>query len=120
MYAVAWRRLSRSLRVIVDPLARYRVNIARVSLLILVITGLVSTPNFLSKPSMFLLATAVGIAHWAEGVARTAAMGIPLAVRPGPIPPGFPGWARPFQPFAAGAANGLASGKCAWNGRTKE
>jgi O-antigen ligase len=104
MYAVAWRRLSRSLRKLQDPLARYRANVARVALLVLVVTGLVSTPNFLSKPSMFLLATAVGIAHWAERMARQGGLvgADPRRLQPEPAGLSPAGWPSPAGPLGWG------------------
>lgn len=104
VYIVAWRRLSRSLRLLRDPLTRYRINIARMALLILVITGLVSIPNFLSKPSMFLLATAVGIAHWAERKVQQTLGYVPMRRGSMPVPSRLAGWPSPQETGAFGQA----------------
>ena len=71
VYLIAWLRLSRSLRLLRDPVARYRVNFARLILLALLISGM-SRPNFLAVDSMFLLAVATGISLWAEQTARAS------------------------------------------------
>ena len=107
VYVIAWRRLSRALGVLQDPLVRYRINLARVALLVMVILGLVSTPNFLNKPSMFLLATIVGIAHWAERMARQVHGRAPAGPGMNAAQPGFSGWPRPPVP---GGWPGVAGG----------
>lgn len=70
VYLLAWRRLSRSVKYVTDPLFHYRVNMARMILLVLLISGLFFRPNFISQDAMFLLATVIGIAHWAEQKTR--------------------------------------------------
>lgn len=71
VYLIAWRRLTRSLKRVYDPVFRYRVNIARMALLIMLVTGCLSRINFLGQETMFLLAIVVGIGHWAEQVVQT-------------------------------------------------
>lgn len=72
VFIVAWRRLSRSLGFRPDLPTRYRINIARIALLTLLISGAMTRPNFLSQNTMFMLGVAVGVAHWAEQQARWA------------------------------------------------
>ena len=84
VYVIAWRRLSRSLKSINSSLFRYRINMARLSLLILLISGALSRPNFIGQDTFFLIGIVVGIAHWAESVARLArrSAGAILAPKP--------------------------------------
>lgn len=97
-YASSWRRLSRSLRFHRDPRIRYRINISRMAILILLITGALSRINFLSQETFFLLAIAVGTGHWAEGLARGAnRIGVPVPALPAQRLAGFPS-----RPPAAG------------------
>lgn len=69
-FILAWKRLSRSFRWLAEPRARYRVNIARIALLTLSISGALTRPNFISQNTMFMLGVAVGVAHWAEQIVR--------------------------------------------------
>lgn len=113
VYVIAWRRLTRSLRCFQDSLMRYRINMARLLLLILVVSGSLSRPNFLGQDTMFLLGVAVGMAHWAERMARSGA-GFPWR-KPVPMPPrgfavsspsaGFPG----FGPYPDASFKGNGS-----------
>ena len=90
-YFSIWRRLARSLRLHRDPLVRYRINISRMAVLILLITGALSRINFLSQETFFLLAIAVGTGHWAEGLARGASrIFVPAPVQPIQALAGFP------------------------------
>jgi O-antigen ligase len=107
VYVIAWRRLSRTLGVLQDPLVRYRINVARMALLVLVVLGLVSAPNFLNKPSMFMLATVVGIAHWAERMARQVYGCAPAGPGMAAAQSGFSGWPGPVEP---GGWPGMAGG----------
>lgn len=70
VYWMAWSRLTWSLRYLRDPQLRYRINTARVALLILLISGSTSRPIFISQDTMFMLGIVVGMAHWAERLAR--------------------------------------------------
>ena len=72
VYVIAWRRLTWSLRYLRDPLDRYRINIARISLLALLISGVLSRINFLSQESMFQVAMAIGMGNWAQRMAQMA------------------------------------------------
>lgn len=72
VYVVAWRRLSWSLRHLSDPLVRYHTNIARMILLVLLVAGALTRPNFIAQNTMFLLGVSVGVAHWAEKMAWRA------------------------------------------------
>ena len=112
VYGIAWRRLSRSLRYLHEPLIRYRINFARMALLVLLLSGALTRPNFFAQNTMFLLGMAVGMAHWAERMARLACRG-PMPLLPhGEPPPAFPdpppGWgtsAGPMPPIAVSASN---------------
>jgi O-antigen ligase len=102
VYWIAWRRLTRSLRYLQDPLIRYRINIARMSLLILLLSGALTRPNFFAQNTMFLLGMAVGMAHWAERMARRACAQ-PMPAWPYGAPPAAalgppPGWGAPVAP----------------------
>ena len=66
VYWSAWRRLGRALRRASDPITQYRINFARMTLIILVVAGAVFRPNFLNVDTIFLLASVVGISWWAE------------------------------------------------------
>lgn len=107
IYVMAWRRLTRSLYYLRDPLAVYRVNMARMMLLILLISGSLSRPNFIAQDTMFLLGIVVGTAHWAERTIRRGAQNVPAPV-PTAVAPGFappilaPGFASmAFRPTAS-------------------
>ncbi len=87
-YVLAWMRLTRSIRLTRDPQVRYYGNLARMILIILVVSGMIFRPNFLSFDTVFLLAVAVGTGQWAErrthfvrrGIRRyPAEVGIPLS-----------------------------------------
>lgn len=98
VYAFAWVRLTRSLRWIQEPLFRYRINIARIGLLMLMLSGSLSRPNFLAQDTMFLLGIVVGTAHWAERLAR---LGVP-APRTAFACPAFDPWRLPGRHAALG------------------
>ena len=66
VYWSAWRRLSKAIRKARDPILRYRINFARMTLIILVTAGAVFRPNFFSVDTMFLLAMIVGVSWWAK------------------------------------------------------
>ncbi len=73
MYLVTWRRLAWLMRHTQDPMILYRINFARVSWLVLVISGLLFRVNFISQDTMFLYAYIVGISLWARHlVSKTA------------------------------------------------
>ncbi len=102
IYWLAWRRLSWSLRYLGDPLVRYRINVIRMILLILLLSGSVSRPIFLTQDGMFLVGIVVGMSHWAERLVRAGArLAVPAAV-PAWTPPGFAGSPPPAAPFAFG------------------
>lgn len=90
VYFLAWRRLTWSLQWLGDPLIRYRINIVRMILLILLISGSLSRPIFLTQDAMFLVGIVVGMAHWAERMARQARGGAPAATVPDMPSMGFP------------------------------
>lgn len=90
VYFLAWRRLSWSLRWLGDPLLRYRINIVRMILLILLISGLLSRPIFLTQDAMFLVGIVVGMAHWAERTARQARGAASAVLTPDRPSMGFP------------------------------
>jgi len=105
VYVMAWHRLTRSLQGPCSALFAYRINMARMILLILLITGSLSRPNFISQDTMFLLALVVGISHWAERMRR-----MPVRWAPPPASPWAPGFGQP-----AGAA-GLGLPAAGWPG----
>lgn len=70
VYISTWRRLTRSLKYINDPTVRYRVKFARMTLMILLVSGAVFRPNFLGIDTIFLIALVVGISHWAEDAVK--------------------------------------------------
>jgi O-antigen ligase len=72
VYVMAWRRLTLSLRYLQSPLFRYRINIARVLLLVLLFSGFIFRINFIQQDSMFLIAIVIGMAYWGEQQARLA------------------------------------------------
>lgn len=72
VFILAWKRLSRSFRALAGRRERYRINIARIALLTLVVSGGLTRPNFISQNTMFMLGVVVGVAHWAERIARRA------------------------------------------------
>ena len=99
IYWLVWQRLVWSLRYVQDPLTRYRINMGRLSLLIIFISGCLSRPNFISQDTMFLLGLVVGVSHWAERTIRQQAGSRALAA--GPVPPGS-AWGRPAPPWGLG------------------
>lgn len=109
IYWLVWQRLVWSLRYVQDPLTRYRINMGRLSLLIIFISGCLSRPNFISQDTMFLLGLVVGISHWAERTIRLQAGS--RALTAGPVAPGLV-WGRPAPiwtlgtPGAAGNSEG--------------
>ena len=105
IYWMSWMRLSWSLKFLRDPDKRYYVNMARVTLLILMISGFLFRPNYQLQDTMFLIATVIGMAHWAERSARQVLRTWPaggLSVMAGAAP-GFPG------PMTAPAQAGMGN-----------
>ena len=102
IYWLAWRRLSWSLRYLGDPLIRYRINVIRMILLILLLSGSVSRPIFLTQDGMFLVGIVVGMSHWAERAARAGARRAAPAAIPAWNASGFGGQPVPAAPFAFG------------------
>jgi O-antigen ligase len=81
VYWCAWQRLMRVLRRVRDPAVKYQVNVARLVLVVLVLSGLTFRPNFLSIDSMFLVAIVVGAGLWGESqVPRRLPPGLRRAV----------------------------------------
>ena len=64
LYVIAWRRVGRALRQTSDPLVQYRGNFARVVIVVLLLSGAVFRPNYLSLDGMYLIALAVGLSEW--------------------------------------------------------
>lgn len=64
-YFTTWRRLQRGARLIKDRGALYRINFARMMLVLLVLSGLAFRINFLGQDSMFIYALIVGVSLWA-------------------------------------------------------
>lgn len=65
-YLVTWRRLQHCARIFRDPNILYRINIARMVLIILILSGLMFRPNFLIQDTMFVYAYVIGISLWAR------------------------------------------------------
>lgn len=105
IYWLAWRRLSWSLRYLGDPLVRYRINVIRMILLILLLSGSVSRPIFLTQDGMFLVGIVVGMSHWAERTVRAGARRAAPAAVPTWNAPGFAGPPLPATPFAFAPPN---------------
>ena len=99
VYWLAWRRLSWSLRHLRDPLIRYRINMARMMLLILLLSGALSRPVFITQDAMFLVGIVVGMAHWAERMARMACGMAPASMTSAMRPVGFSGRRLPGSAF---------------------
>ena len=89
IYWLAWRRLTQALRRLPDPVLRYRINMTRMILLILLISGSLSRPVFITQDSMFLLGIVIGMAHWAERISLVAGGYYPVPAW-GWSMPGFP------------------------------
>lgn len=108
IYWQVWRRLTWSLRYLHDPLVRYRINMARMIMLVLLISGFLSRPNFISQDTMFLLGIVVGVSYWAERslqkAQHTESVANPAFAATGWPPPTSKPWIRP-----TGATPGMAS-----------
>ena len=61
-----WLRLRRALRRAQDSLVRYRLNFARLLLIVLIISGILFRVQYICIDSMFLIALVVGTAEWAQ------------------------------------------------------
>lgn len=72
VYWRSWSRLSWSLTILEDPTIRYRINMVRITLLTLLISGFLFRPNYQLQDTMFMIALVVGMAHWAERRARAS------------------------------------------------
>lgn len=101
IYWLAWRRLSWSLRYLADPLIRYRINVIRMILLILLLSGAVSRPIFLTQDGMFLVGIVVGMAHWAERLTRVGSRQAVPAANPAWVASEFTGSRAPVVPPVA-------------------
>jgi len=77
-YAMAWIRLARVLQKIRDSNVRYWCNIGRLVLLMLLLTGATSRPNFLATDTWFLFGIVVGIGLWAESKCRKSSRNLKL------------------------------------------
>lgn len=125
IYLLVWRRLSGCLRRVADPLIAYRINMARLIVLILVLSGFLSRPNFIAQDTMFLLGLVVGVSHWAERTVRLAAGQGAAAAAPAWAATGWeaPGWGPPAPAgwgagFSGSPMAPAASGLPASNRRT--
>nr|HPJ57883.1 O-antigen ligase family protein [Kiritimatiellia bacterium] len=125
IYLLVWRRLSGCLRRVADPLIAYRINMARLIVLILVLSGFLSRPNFIAQDTMFLLGLVVGVSHWAERTVRLAAGQGAAAAAPAWAATGWeaPGWGPPAPAgwgagFSGSPMVPAASGLPAFNRRT--
>jgi O-antigen ligase len=67
VYFSVWRRLSRVIGQRRSALEIYRARMARLTLIILVVSGAVFRPNLISVDTMFLLAVVVGVGNRAVG-----------------------------------------------------
>jgi len=70
IYFLAWRRLTASLKAIGDESTRYKINCARMALIMVVLSGVFFKPHLLVIESHFLIAMIVGMGHWAEAEVR--------------------------------------------------
>jgi O-antigen ligase len=70
VYWRAWSRLTWSLTILGDPSIRYRINMVRIALVTLLISGFLFRPNYQLQDTMFMIALVVGMAHWSERTAR--------------------------------------------------
>jgi O-antigen ligase len=70
MYVSLWLRLRRASRRAGDVLMRYRLNFAKLTLVVLVISGMLFRSHHICIDSMFLIALVVGTADWAERQTR--------------------------------------------------
>ena len=70
MYLSLWLRLRRASWRAGDVLMRYRLNFARLTLVVLVISGALFRSHYICIDSMFLIALVVGSADWAERQTR--------------------------------------------------
>jgi O-antigen ligase len=74
VYLTAWKRLTKALKHISNRAIRYHVNMARLIVILLVLSGALFRPNFLSVDSMFLIGLTVGVGQWAASHARKEIM----------------------------------------------
>jgi O-antigen ligase len=72
VYLSLWLRLRRSVRRAQDSLMRYRLQFAKLILIVLVISGLLFRAHYICIDSMFLIALVVGASDWAEWRLKTA------------------------------------------------
>ena len=72
MYWRALRRLKTGLSRTTDAVVRYRLNGARMALLIVVASGALFQPHLLNMNSTFLIATIVGVGRWGQRVTTEA------------------------------------------------
>jgi O-antigen ligase len=70
VYLSLWLRLRRASRRAGDVLMRYRLNFAKLMLVVLVISGVLFRSHYICIDSMFLIALVVGTADWAERQTR--------------------------------------------------
>ena len=70
VYFSLWLRLRRVSRWGGDVLTRYRLSFAKLTLLVLVISGVLFRSHYICIDSMFLIALVIGTADWAERQAR--------------------------------------------------
>lgn len=95
-YFVTWRRLQRCARILRDPLILYRIHFAQMSLIVLILSGLMFRPNFLSQDTMFLYAYIVGVSLWARRLQPSRKMPPAAAHDELPVTSApFPGYRRP-------------------------
>ena len=104
VYWMAWCRLTWSLRCLRDFKPRYRINTARVALILLLVSGTLSRPIFLTQDTMFTLGIVVGMAHWAERTARRTrrSAGVDASCLP------LPGWGPPGLKSSGAGLNSVA------------
>ncbi len=74
MYLVTWRRLGWLRCHSQDLIILYRINVARASLIFIIISGLLFRINFISQDAMFLYAYIVGISLWAKRLLPKSAL----------------------------------------------
>lgn len=65
-YWASWRRLARVARQVIDRSTLYRINYAKMLLVVIISSGFLFRPNFLGQDTMIIYALVVGISLWAQ------------------------------------------------------
>jgi len=73
-YLQSWKRLQRAATLHDEQTVLYRINFAKLMLVVLVFSGMLFRPNFLQQDTMFLYALIVGVSLWALHFRRKSRM----------------------------------------------